>query len=69
MIVTVAVQLALAAALAVLGRWGSRHTATPAETVLPAHQHQRKLRTIRRGALTCYIAAAFLALTAIPITR
>ena len=68
MITTVLVQLALAVALAALGWWGGRSAAAAIPVSLPPAQYHRKLRTIRRGVRSCYVVAAFLALTTIPIT-
>ncbi|MET8249156.1 hypothetical protein ABZV31_35185 [Streptomyces sp. NPDC005202] len=58
------VPLLMAGALVVLGRWGLRN-AHQVPPWLSSRDRQRRSRTLRRGARTCYVVAVVFAVAGI----
>jgi ABC-type Fe3+ transport system permease subunit len=56
-----AVQLALALALYLVGRWGMGQAARLVPPSMPEPERGRRTRMYRRGAIACLLAAAVLA--------
>lgn len=59
------VLLVLATILGALGHWGLRDADNLARARHSGQTQQRQARVLRRGAVTCYVVAALLAVAAI----
>lgn len=60
--------LSIAAALAVLGRWGIRNAHLAAADGLPEQERSRRVRVARRGGRTCLcVAGVFVAMAVVRI--
>jgi hypothetical protein len=54
--------IVLAGALALIGRWGRRNAHSLVLASLPGAEREHRIRVLRRGGLSCHVAAAALIL-------
>jgi hypothetical protein len=64
--ISLVLQLALAAALFVLGRWGRLHGESLVPRSLPGEHRTSRLNGLRRGGLACQVLGVAFALAVIP---